>query len=160
MMFIDLPDGCWYGDWNTWNTIPVSGQKITLSKQTIKRWIIKQSEIEKREQKQMKVEQLMNNNRNWHWIRINTDSLNIQNWRLNRDYPMFARIKYLCDYRTDNCNFICLHFCCEASDDMLSVLCFYQACGLWTPKQLCCLTPNAPVQYQSSSRIEMIVSWE
>jgi hypothetical protein len=27
-----LPDGCLYGDRNTWNTIPISGQKITLSK--------------------------------------------------------------------------------------------------------------------------------
>ncbi len=27
LMFIDLPDGCCYGDKNTWNTFPVSGQK-------------------------------------------------------------------------------------------------------------------------------------
>jgi hypothetical protein len=33
MMFIDLPDGCRYGDQNTWNTFPVSEQKMTLSNQ-------------------------------------------------------------------------------------------------------------------------------
>jgi hypothetical protein len=30
MMFIDLLDGCCYGDQNTCNTFPVSEQKITL----------------------------------------------------------------------------------------------------------------------------------
>jgi hypothetical protein len=33
MMFIDLPDGCCYGDQNTWNKFPVSKQKITLNNQ-------------------------------------------------------------------------------------------------------------------------------
>jgi hypothetical protein len=32
-MFIDLPDGYCYGARNTWNTFPVSEQKITLSNQ-------------------------------------------------------------------------------------------------------------------------------
>ncbi len=41
MMFNDLPDGFWYGDQNTWNTIPVSRKKITLSK-----WIIEQKQTE------------------------------------------------------------------------------------------------------------------
>jgi hypothetical protein len=41
---------------------------------------------------------LTSNNRNWQQIWINTDSLNIPNWRLNHDCPMFARVKYLCDY--------------------------------------------------------------
>jgi hypothetical protein len=31
MMFIELPDGCCYEDRNTWNTFPVSEQKIRLS---------------------------------------------------------------------------------------------------------------------------------
>jgi hypothetical protein len=30
IMFVDLPDGCCYDDRNTWNTFPVSEQKITL----------------------------------------------------------------------------------------------------------------------------------
>ncbi len=38
MMFIDLLDGCfWWVEWdrNSWNTIPVSEQKITLNNQVI-----------------------------------------------------------------------------------------------------------------------------
>jgi hypothetical protein len=33
IMFIDLPDGYFYGDQNTWNTFLVSEQKISLSNQ-------------------------------------------------------------------------------------------------------------------------------
>jgi hypothetical protein len=33
MTFIDLPDGCCYGDLNTWKRFPVSEQKITLNNQ-------------------------------------------------------------------------------------------------------------------------------
>jgi hypothetical protein len=62
-MFIDLPDGCCYGDKNTWNTIPVSEQKNTLFKRIIEHWIIEQNESNKAEQKLMKIEQLMNNER-------------------------------------------------------------------------------------------------
>ncbi len=95
----------------------------------------------------------------------NTDSLNIQNRRLNCDCPTFSRIKYPCDYGTDNCSPICLDVCCEESDDMPSVsLLFHRACGLLknhrTHQQLCCLIPKAPVQYQPSSIIAMIVSGE
>jgi hypothetical protein len=132
MMFIDLPDGCWFGDRNTWNTIPVSGEKIMLSKQIIEHWIIEQSKSNKNKQKRMKVEQLVNNNRNWHWIQIwkNTDSLN-KTWRLNCDHPMSARMKYLFYYGVDNGNPICPVDRCEALDDMLLVsLFFYWARGL------------------------------
>jgi hypothetical protein len=34
-------------DQNTWNTIPVSGQKTTISKRIIEHWIIEQSELNK-----------------------------------------------------------------------------------------------------------------
>ncbi len=49
MMFIDLLDGCFL--WvecarNSWITIPVSEQKITLNNQVIKPWIVKQNQIE------------------------------------------------------------------------------------------------------------------
>jgi hypothetical protein len=43
MMFIDLLDGCCYGDRNTWNTFPESDQKITLSNQITNKWM-KQNE--------------------------------------------------------------------------------------------------------------------
>ncbi len=131
-MFVDLPDGCWYGDQNTWNIIPISGQKIALSKWITEYWIIKQSEPNKTEQNRMRVEQYWQAiTKNWQQIQINTDSQNIHNWRLNCDHPMFARVKYICDYGTDNCNPISLNICCEASDDMLSVsLFFHQSCGL------------------------------
>jgi hypothetical protein len=48
MMFINLPDGCCYGDRNTWNTFPVSKQKIILNNQTMNNQM-KQSE-QKQEQ--------------------------------------------------------------------------------------------------------------
>ncbi len=104
-------------------------------------------------------------NRNWQQIWINIASLNMQNWRLNHDRTMFARVKCLCDYGTDNCNPINPDVCCKASDDILLVsLLLHQARGLLknhrTPQQLCCLTPNAPVQYRTSSLIAMIVSQE
>ncbi len=44
-MFIDMSDGCWYMDQNTWNTIPVSEHKITLNNRVIEHWIIKQKQM-------------------------------------------------------------------------------------------------------------------
>ncbi len=129
MMFIDLPDGCWYGDQNNWNTISVSGQKITQSKQIIES---NKASWTKTEQKWMKVEQLMNNNRNWQWIRINSDSLNIQNWRLNRDHPTFAGVKYLCVNGTDNCNLFAQVLVMRHQMSCCQFLCFSSrlTCGL------------------------------
>jgi hypothetical protein len=49
MMFIDLWDGCFYGGWYTWNTFPVSEQKITLSNQ------ITNNRMKENEQKQRPV---------------------------------------------------------------------------------------------------------
>jgi hypothetical protein len=34
MIFIDLPDSCWYLDRNTWNTLLISEQKIILNNWT------------------------------------------------------------------------------------------------------------------------------
>jgi hypothetical protein len=78
---------------------------------------------------------------------------------------MLAWVKYLFDYRTDNCNPVCLGVCYEASDDMRSVSAFfYRAHGLLKnhriPQQLCCFILMALVGYQSRSIIAMIVSQE
>ncbi len=127
---------------------------------------IKQSELNKNITEWMKVEQLMNNNRNWQWIQINSDSLNIQNWRLNRDRPTFARNKYLCDYGTDNCNLFAHVLVMRHQMSCCRFLCFSSrlTCGRLknhrTPQQLCCFIPNTPVQYRLSSIIAMIMSWE
>jgi hypothetical protein len=56
MMFIALLDGCRYGDQNTWNTIPVSGQKITLGKQITEHWIIEQKQTEQNSKETKKIQ--------------------------------------------------------------------------------------------------------
>ncbi len=45
-----MVDVCDFGDQNTWNTIPVSEQKIILNNQVIKHWIVKQKQMEQTEQ--------------------------------------------------------------------------------------------------------------
>jgi hypothetical protein len=53
MIFIDLPDGCFYGVC-TWNTVPVSEQKKTLNNRVIEHRIIKQKQMkQKKKQKKM-----------------------------------------------------------------------------------------------------------
>jgi hypothetical protein len=47
MMFIDLPDGCCCRDQITWNLIPVSGQKNTLTKGIIEHWIMEKNKPNK-----------------------------------------------------------------------------------------------------------------
>jgi hypothetical protein len=83
--------------------------------------------------------------------------------RLNRDQARFARVKYLDDYRTDNCNHIHLGFCFEAPDDMLSVSMFFHQAHLWPLekpyKPPADLLPDikSPSAVPSSSIIAMIV---
>ncbi len=67
MMFIDLLDGCWYGDQNTWNTIPVSGQKITLNNQAIENRIVKQNKLNKTETELEMIEQKRMNVKRGNW---------------------------------------------------------------------------------------------
>jgi hypothetical protein len=58
------------------------------------------------------------------------------NERLNCDCPIFARVKYLCDYRTDNYNPVCLDVNYEESNiTMLVSLLFQQAHNLPFEKQ-------------------------
>jgi hypothetical protein len=45
-----MVDVCDFGNQNTWNTIPVSEQKIILNIQVIKHWIVKQKQMEQTEQ--------------------------------------------------------------------------------------------------------------
>jgi hypothetical protein len=52
------------------------------------------------------------------------------NRRSSRDRPIFARIKYLCDYGTDNCNPICPRVSYEVPDVMLSVSLLFQRAQL------------------------------
>ncbi len=87
------------------------------------------------------------------------------NERLNRDRPIFARVKYLCDYGPDNCNPVCLDVNYEEPNVMMSVSLFFQRAQEWPfyktiehPQELCCLILNVPVQYQLSSIIAS--SWE
>jgi hypothetical protein len=49
--------------------------------------------------------------------------------------PMFAIVKYLCDYRTDNCNPICPGVSYEASDVMLLVSLLFQQTHSWPLKK-------------------------
>jgi hypothetical protein len=58
MMIIDLPDGCCYGDQNTWNIFPVSEQKITLNNRTLNN-LMKQSK-QNRNKSEFKIINRMN----------------------------------------------------------------------------------------------------
>jgi hypothetical protein len=57
------------------------------------------------------------------------------NGRLNHDRPIFARVKYLCDYGTDNCNPVCLDVNYEESNVMMSVSLFFQQAHKWPFKK-------------------------
>jgi hypothetical protein len=69
------------------------------------------------------------------------------NKRLSRDRLICARVKYLYEYRTDNCNCVCPVVMLLVSLPFGSL-----TSGLLkkhrTPQQLCCFIPNTPVQYQ------------
>ncbi len=54
----------------------------------------------------------------------------IEHWRLNCDHPVFATVKYLCDYGTNNCNPNCPDVCYEALNVMLSVFLLFKRAHL------------------------------
>jgi hypothetical protein len=62
--------------------------------------------------------------------KTNTVSLSV-NKRLNPDHPILARVKYLCDYRTYNCNPVCLDVNYEESTVMMSISLFFQQAHEW-----------------------------
>ncbi len=68
MMFIDLLDGCWYGDQNTLNTIPVSGQKITQSKWIVDYWIKNKNRKETNESRTTEITVTSNEYEKKHWF--------------------------------------------------------------------------------------------
>jgi hypothetical protein len=80
-----LPDGCCLGDWNTWNTIPVSEQENTLNNQTLSQtnhWT-----------EQNKTEQTKSGTINWkqtnrHWI---TECL-MKGWIVTVQCPILDRV--------------------------------------------------------------------
>jgi hypothetical protein len=140
--------------------------KNTLNKQIIEHWIIKQSDSNKSKTETNQSHTADNNNRklvtnmNKHWT---------YNWRLSCDCPIFARVKYLCDYKTDNCNPVCLGVSYKASDVMLSVSLLFQQLthGLLknhrTLQQLCCFIPNTyssavPVEFHNCNDSAMRVA--
>ncbi len=59
MMFIDFLDGCWYADQNTWNTFPVSEQKI-------EQWINERNRVNKN-RSESKFEMINRMNEMWIW---------------------------------------------------------------------------------------------
>ncbi len=159
---------CGFMDQNTWSTIPVSEQKITLNNQVIEHWMIKQKQI-KQSRTESNEREINNTDKqqqiNWQRIWL-TDALNINKsvgWTVTVLYLRGLNILWLLNY---NCNPICPGVCYEASDVIFRFLCFSSGltCGLLknhrTPQLLCCFIPTAQVQYQSSSIITMIVSWE
>ncbi len=89
-------------------------------------WIIEQStesnkstELNKRRQNEEKLNNKTGNKQHRHWMVV---------WftkRLNRDRPVLARGKYLCDYKIDNCNPL-LSVCYFMRNQMLCcrILCF------------------------------------
>jgi hypothetical protein len=79
----------------------------------------------------MKIEQLMNSNRKLATITIRHCFTEHKHCRLNRDSPMFERVKYLYDYGTDNCNPVFLGVSYEASGVMLSVSLPFQRAHLY-----------------------------
>jgi hypothetical protein len=56
------------------------------------------------------------NDKNWQINNTGTEQKSVfQEW-LNCGHPVLARVKYLCDYRTDNCNPVCLNVNYEKSN--------------------------------------------
>ncbi len=62
MVFIDLPDRCCYGDWNTWNTFNASEQKITLNNRTTN------NQTKQSEQNRNKSKFYMTKHDEWMWM--------------------------------------------------------------------------------------------
>jgi hypothetical protein len=50
---------------------------------------------------------------------------------LIHDLPILARVKYLCDYGTDNCNPVCLDVNYEESNIMMLISLFIQQAHKW-----------------------------
>ncbi len=101
----------------------------TLNKRIIKHWIIKQSESNKSKTEMNKSRTTDNNNRK---LAMNMNKHLTYNRRLSRYRSIFASVKYLCDYKTDNCNSVCPSVSYEASDVMLSVSFSFTAGSLVT----------------------------
>ncbi len=86
---------------------------------------------------------------------INTDSMNIHNWRLNSDHLILTRVKYLCDYGTDNCKLFawvlimasvsCCWFLCFSSGLTSGLLKNHR-----TSQQLYCYIQYLTLQYRTS----------
>jgi hypothetical protein len=82
---------------------------------------------------------------------------------MNGDRPMFARVKYLVITELTIATMFAQVFVMRHHMSCCQFLCF-STYGLLknhrTPQQLCCFILTAPVQYQSSSIITIIVSHE
>jgi hypothetical protein len=170
MMFIDLPVGCWYLDQNTWNAIPVSGQKISLNNQVTEHWIVEQSKSNKIE---TELGEWLNRNKwcelkqlarrwittdkqqqiNWQRIWLKTDALNINNsegWMVTVLYLRGLNILWLQNWQLQPYVPRCLLWGIRCH----AVSFFAFPAGLLknnrTPQQICCFIPTTPVQYQSS----------
>ncbi len=99
---------CGFDDQNTWNTIPVSEQKITLNNWVIKHWIVEQKQI-KQNRTELN-EQETNNQINWYGYNL-TDELNINKpvgWMVTVLYLWGLNILWLWNWQLQPCLPRCL----------------------------------------------------